>query len=188
VSLPADDAGAVLINVAFDRRSRRFGAGYGDFLLHMARYIERLHRRGHAVRFASHMPSDEKFLTDLEREFALKLEVEQLHSMDLEQGYQVYRDAALVVGTRGHATMIPFGLGTPVLSLMSHPKMRYFLEDIGRLEWGVELSEPDLGDVVFEKSVTILDAAARVRQEIAPLQLPLLEAVSGAAAGFLARV
>jgi hypothetical protein len=38
---------------------------------------------------------------------------------------------------RGHAGMIPFGCGTPIISLVSHPKMAYFLADIERPEWGV---------------------------------------------------
>lgn len=43
----------------------------------------------------------------------------------------IYRQMDLVIGMRGHANIIPFGVGTPVIGLGSHNKNRFFLEQIG---------------------------------------------------------
>ena len=72
------------------------------------------------------------------------------------QGAVANRDASLVIGMRGHATMVPFCLGTPVLSIVSHPKMRYFLEDIGRLYWAFDAATPDLGERLLESTLDIV--------------------------------
>jgi len=43
----------------------------------------------------------------------------------------VYRQCDLVIGMRGHANIIPFGVGTRVIGIGSHNKNRFFLEEIG---------------------------------------------------------
>ena len=44
--------------------------------------------------------------------------------------------------------MIPFGCGNAIVSLVSHDKLRYFLESIGHPEWGVEVLAADFVDKV----------------------------------------
>ena len=63
-----------------------------------------------------------------------------------EEILRFYRSVDLVIGMRGHAQMVPFGLGTPILSLIAHDKMGWFLDDIGHPEWGVDFRDPDFGD------------------------------------------
>ena len=46
----------------------------------------------------------------------------------------IYRQMSLVIGMRGHANIIPFGVATPVIAMSSHPKNRFFLEEIGTPE------------------------------------------------------
>ncbi len=170
-------AGPVLINAAFDRSARRFGDGYPEFLSQMRVAIRKLQERGTEVRFASHLPSDERFVKDLDERFGVRLEIDRFHAMELEDGYEVYRKASLVVGMRGHATMIPFGLGTPVLSIVSHPKLRYFLEDLDRVQWAIDVADPHLGSALYEKASAILDDPASVRADIAQLQSGLLAVI-----------
>ncbi len=43
----------------------------------------------------------------------------------------IYRQCDLVIGMRGHANIIPFGVGTRVIGIGSHNKNRFFLEEIG---------------------------------------------------------
>jgi hypothetical protein len=49
---------------------------------------------------------------------------------------------------RGHAQMIPFGLGAPILSLIAHDKLGWFLDDIGHPEWGVDVTRADFPDAL----------------------------------------
>ena len=64
-----------------------------------------------------------------------------------------YAKPKLVIGMRGHAQMIPFGCKTPIVSIVSHNKLQWFLDDIGKPEWGAdvlsETYEEDLRTRVF---------------------------------------
>jgi polysaccharide pyruvyl transferase WcaK-like protein len=178
---PATGTGRVLLNAAFDRRSRRFGESYGEFLEEMVRLVNGVRASGAEIAFAAHLTSDERLVSDLRRSFDLELPVERLYNNPLEESLAVYRDASLVIGMRGHATMVPFGLGTPVLSIVSHPKMRYFLEDIGRLSWAFDAAMPDLGERLLESTLDIVAREEEVRREVLALQEQLVEPVFSAA-------
>ncbi|MGK5531034.1 polysaccharide pyruvyl transferase family protein [Streptomyces sp. URMC 129] len=145
----------VLVNCAYDRAGLRFGHDYGHFLAQMAVALRAL--RGHAdVRYAAHMPTDERFVHDLRREHGLTLPVEPLYARTNDEIRDVFRRAKLVIGMRGHAGMIPFGCGTPIVSLVSHPKLAYFLADIGRPEWGVAVHDRELAARLTERAVSLL--------------------------------
>jgi polysaccharide pyruvyl transferase WcaK-like protein len=55
--------------------------------------------------------------------------------------YHFYNEMEIVLGMRGHAQMIPFGLNCKIVTLSTHNKMRYFLEDIEAPELLVDLRE-----------------------------------------------
>lgn len=67
---------------------------------------------------------------------------------------------------RGRAGMIPFGVGTPIISLISHPKTAYFLSDIERPEWDVSVHEKNLGAVLTERALDILDHHGRTVADV----------------------
>jgi len=175
---PEPSMDGVLINAAYDRSSRRFGEAYPQFLEQMAKAIRTLDERGVAVGFAAHLPSDERFLVDVAPLIGRSLDCHRLYDLELEAAYRVYRRAALVIGMRGHATMIPFGLGVPVLSVVSHPKLRYFLEDIERTEWALDVDAPELGQQLATRALEILADQAAVRRDILRLQATLMQSVS----------
>jgi polysaccharide pyruvyl transferase WcaK-like protein len=54
-----------------------------------------------------------------------------------------YSRAKQVIGMRLHSCLIPFGLGVPVIPLISHDKLKNWLLDIGHPEWGVELENAE---------------------------------------------
>ncbi|MFE9920359.1 polysaccharide pyruvyl transferase family protein [Streptomyces sp. NPDC005774] len=146
----------VLVNCAYDRAGLRFGHDYGHFLAQMATALRNLRDRAD-VRYAAHMPADEKFVHDLRREHGLSLPVERLYDMSNDRIRELYGRSRLVIGMRGHAGMIPFGCGTPILSLVSHPKLAYFLSDIGRREWGLSVHDRELGPRLAERAGAVLD-------------------------------
>ncbi|WP_329208080.1 tetratricopeptide repeat protein [Streptomyces sp. NBC_00683] len=146
----------VLVNCAYDRANLRFGHDYGHFLAEMDAAIRATGERAE-VRYAAHMPADEKFVHDLRREHGTSLPVEPLYLRSNEQIRDLYRRTRLVIGMRGHAGMIPFGCGTPVISLVSHPKLAYFLTDIERPEWGVSVHDRALGARLAERATAVLE-------------------------------
>ncbi len=152
---PAVREDTVLINCAYDRAGLRFGHDYGHFLAEMAAAIRAMSGAAE-VRYAAHMPADERFVDDLRREHGLILPVEPLYLLSNDAIRELYRRTRLVIGMRGHAGMIPFGCGTPVISLVSHPKLAYFLADIDRSDWGVSVHERALGARLAERALAVL--------------------------------
>ncbi|MEV5160076.1 polysaccharide pyruvyl transferase family protein [Streptomyces sp. NPDC053728] len=156
---PDDGAGrddTVLINCAYDRAGLRFGHDYGHFLAETAAAVRAIGERAE-VRYAAHMPADERFVHDLRREHGTALPVEPLYLFSNDRIRELYRRTRLVIGARGHAGMIPFGCGTPIISLVSHPKLAYFLADIDRPDWGVSVHERSLGTRLAERAAHVLD-------------------------------
>ncbi|MCT2592965.1 tetratricopeptide repeat-containing glycosyltransferase family protein [Streptomyces sp. N2-109] len=154
---PERRADTVLLNCAYDRAGLRFGHDYGHFLGQLAEAVRKL--SGHAeVRYAAHMPADERLVHDMRREHGITLPVDPLYDFSNDEIRDHYARTRLVIGMRGHATMIPFGCGTPVLSLISHPKLAYFLDDIGRPEWGVSVHDRELGALLTERAVALLES------------------------------
>ncbi|WP_329040159.1 polysaccharide pyruvyl transferase family protein [Streptomyces sp. NBC_00178] len=146
----------VLVNCAYDRAGLRFGHDYGHFLAETAAAVRAVGKRAE-VRYAAHMPADEKFVHDLRREHGITLPVEPLYLFTNDRIRELYRHTRLVIGMRGHAGMIPFGCGTPIISLVSHPKLAYFLSDIDRPEWGVSVHDRALGARLAERAADVLD-------------------------------
>ncbi|MDM7831995.1 glycosyltransferase [Cellulomonas edaphi] len=185
---PADDAAerdVVYLNVAYDRSALRFKDEYAAFLAQIDAFVRGL--AGVArVRIAAHTIPDERIAVDLFREHGTRVGVDSFFRLGIAETTRLYREAALVVGMRGHAGMIPFGLGTPIVSLVSHPKLRYFLEDIGRPEWGVDVSERHLGARLVELSTAVLDDQARFRGEVADARQALYATSVSALRAFLA--
>ncbi|MEV6110606.1 tetratricopeptide repeat protein [Streptomyces sp. NPDC051940] len=153
---PAERTDTVHINCAYDRAGLRFGSGYGHFLAEMAHAVRALGERAE-VRCAPHTPADERFVHDLRREHGVTLPVDPLYDYSNAEVRALFRRTKLVIGMRGHAGMIPFGCGTPILSLVSHPKLGYFLADMDRPEWGVSVHEPRLGALLTERAAALLD-------------------------------
>ncbi|MGC4914471.1 polysaccharide pyruvyl transferase family protein [Streptomyces albogriseolus] len=171
---PAERADTVLVNCAYDRAGLRFGHDYGHFLGQMAFALRGLRERAD-VRYAAHMPADERFVDDLRRVHGLTLPVEQLYERTNDDIRALFRTSRLVIGMRGHAGMIPFGCGTPILSLVSHPKLAYFLSDIGREEWGLSVHDRDLGPLLLERAAAVLDDHAGAVADVHAAQRPLWE-------------
>ena len=171
---PVERADTVLVNCAYDRAGLRFGHDYGHFLAQTALALKGLRERAD-VRYAAHMPADEKFVHDLRREHGVALPVEQLYDMTNDGIRELYGRSRLVIGMRGHAGMIPFGCGTPILSLVSHPKLAYFLSDIGRQEWGLSVHDRGLGPRLLERATAVLDDHAAAVADVHGAQKLLWE-------------
>jgi polysaccharide pyruvyl transferase WcaK-like protein len=76
----------------------------------------------------------------------------------------------LTIGARGHAQMIPFGTGNGIISLISHDKLRWFLEDVGLESWGLELLVPNLEEKILERVNAFSEGRHDIANEIAERQ------------------
>lgn len=145
----------ILINAAYDRAGLRFGHDYDHFLAQMAKAVRDLGELAE-VRCVAHSLDDEKMAFDLRRAHGISLPIVPMYDFDNDAIRDLYARTKLVIGMRGHAGMIPFGCGTPIISLISHPKMAYFLRDIERPEWGVSVHERHLADLLVERAKDLL--------------------------------
>jgi len=78
-----------------------------------------------------------------------------LVNKSLDQQLTYYKEIGVMLATRGHAQMIPIGCATPTVSLITHNKVAYFLDDLKRLapasrisETGVDITRVRSGDLV----------------------------------------
>ncbi|WP_242091615.1 polysaccharide pyruvyl transferase family protein [Aestuariivivens sediminicola] len=127
----------VAINTAFDRSHLRFGKNIGVILSNTAKMLKDI-SKNIPIKFYSHMQTDEAILPFLQS-FGVKYELVKLSHVHPKKIIEEYSRPKLVVGMRGHAQMIPFGCKTPIVSIISHDKLQWFLDDIGRPNWGVDV-------------------------------------------------
>ncbi|MFF0166024.1 glycosyltransferase [Streptomyces prasinus] len=178
---PAEREDTVLLNAAYDRAGLRFGHDYGHFLAEIAKAVRGIGAHTE-VRCVAHSLDDERIAFDLRREHGVSLPVIPMYDFDNDAIRDLYARTRLVIGMRGHAGMIPFGVGTPIVSLISHPKMAYFLADIERPEWGVSVHERNLGAVLTERATGILDRHAATVADVHERQQTLWKVTEANAA------
>ncbi|MEU6256058.1 glycosyltransferase [Streptomyces sp. NPDC047043] len=162
---PASREDTILINAAYDRAGLRFGHDYDYFLAQMAQAVRELGELAE-VRCAAHSLDDERIAFDLRREHGISMPVIPMYDFENDEIRDLYARTKLVIGMRGHAGMIPFGCGTPIISLISHPKMAYFLRDIERPEWGVSVHDRHLAARLVERSKDLLADHAKTVADV----------------------
>lgn len=148
---PKRETGKVAFNFAFDRAERRYGGYQPEIIDQLVRSMHRLRDKGYEIYIVAHC------LPDLSMRGAVG-DWKGIHAVnasmwDLDKLARFYNQMDVVLGMRGHAQMIPFGVNCQIISLGSHEKMRWFLEDIDAQDWYVELTEdiPTLSDRVVTK-------------------------------------
>ena len=78
-------------------------------------------------------------LNELDDPIVYDIETIWDYENDVEYVLNLYRSMDVVLGMRGHAQMIAFGQAVPVVSLISHNKLRWFLEDVDMSDTGLEV-------------------------------------------------
>ena len=141
----------IALNCAFDRADLRYKGRDKQILREIADGIKELaHSLDCGIKYFSHYKADEAMI-DCLKEADLDYEFVDLSRKSTLEIIQAYREPLLAVGMRGHSQMIPFGCQTPILSLVSHNKLQWFLDDIGQPDWGVDLH----GKLIKEKIVSV---------------------------------
>ncbi|MAF30096.1 MAG: hypothetical protein CL820_10020 [Croceicoccus sp.] len=157
------------INLAFDRADRRFGSGPEASVKEIAEAAAHMVAKGWRASFAVHDPRD-RFYLPLLRQFGLTFDVVDIAHAPISAIYEYYCTTDLTIGMRGHGQMVPFGLQRPVFTLASHPKMTYFLEDIGHEEWGVDIRQPGFRDRLIAGMEAIADDPDGTRDRLTAAQ------------------
>ena len=176
----------IALNCAFDRIELRLGKQTDAILSDLAAAIKEL-SHSYSIAYYAHAKSDHQMLPYLDKA-GVSYRLENLFYIHPREVVQAYARPALVLGMRGHAQMIPFGCTTPILSLVSHDKIKWFLEDIKRLEWGIEMQAPDFKTQLIESSRRILKNRETVSNDIRSIQCQLLETTQKNVSDFLTQL
>jgi SAM-dependent methyltransferase/polysaccharide pyruvyl transferase WcaK-like protein len=147
------------INIAYDRYHLRYGADMYQILDQIALALKEISSKGYRIFNLCHLENDAKFELTLDAHNIHYQTINLQYSLP-QQTYETYCNMELTLGTRGHAQMIPFGLNSKILSLGSHNKLKYFLEDIQSLDWYVDLREEvsSLKDRITTRFFEIIDS------------------------------
>lgn len=171
----AGDGPHVLLQLAGDRASRRFGRRRGALLRRLAGVVEGLvGDRGAHVVLCPHLLDDVPLCSELLAALPAKVRRESMSMTSVLNGaaaaptfFDRYRQVDLVVGMRGHSTICAVGVGTPVIGLASHDKVGGFLRQVGLDDWVVDLDDDRrlrrLGTTAGEILDDLAAARARVR-------------------------
>jgi len=154
----------IAINIAYDRSESRFGNRYESFVAEVGAALRKIGKEAE-LRYVAHTRGDERFLFDLARQENIHLKSNRLFDASISEIIRFYRECKLVIGMRGHAGMIPFGCGTPILSLVTHPKLRYFLEDVGFPDWAIGI-DGAFSETLYERTHEILKNFDVCRQNV----------------------
>jgi len=138
-----ESVGGVAFNFAFDRSLLRF-EDLNRFFGSIQILIDQIIKDGCEVHIIAHKHMDLNALDYIKNYH----KVINLTESSTKEVIDYYSSCNLVFGMRGHAQMIPLGLGIPIYSLISHDKMAFLLEDIGKINWGCEIN-----DELFEKNI-----------------------------------
>lgn len=130
----------VALNMAFDREEQRFGGKQEQIFEQIYQAILSVRRLGYEVVYAAHSDKDLKFLLYM-NEKKLFLPFVNLERSLPEEVIEFYHNVDVAIGMRGHAQMIPFGVGTKIISLGTHDKLKWFLEDVHLEKCYVDLNK-----------------------------------------------
>ncbi|MCA5892764.1 polysaccharide pyruvyl transferase family protein [Isoptericola sp. NEAU-Y5] len=64
---------------------------------------------------------------------------------DVLSGPRHFSQVPIVVSSRGHGAMVPFGAGSLVVPIDNSPKMVYFAQEVGIEDLLIDVDDPDLG-------------------------------------------
>lgn len=130
--------------------------------------LSRLKRDGWNIHSVPHARADMKFAAQAAEAGVVDEETVLYGGRDiLYKGVEVFGRTPFIYGTRGHAQMVPFGMGSIPFSAMVHDKLRYFMEDIQRPQWAIDPREAGFEDTLYGQISEAYEARSEHRAHLA---------------------
>ncbi len=186
------ETGRILVGINFvsDRPHYTFPNNYKDTqkkfydeLIKVCKYL--IETRNALIINLDHIPVLDEEVNKLFKESlgtdnykVLSEEVPEIYPPSLINSHYLayfYKKMDLVLGMRGHSNIISFGMGVPLISIGSHNKNRFFLNDINEMDYLVDIRnfENDINcDMIIEKIEKLLcdnqymERTAKVRKKM----------------------
>ncbi|MEQ9404480.1 MAG: polysaccharide pyruvyl transferase family protein [Cyclobacteriaceae bacterium] len=145
-------------NLSYDRPKYRFGDREKEILEDLASFLRYAHENSdYNIHITLHKHIDGEILKYLPDN--LTFELINLTESSANEIMEYYSKIDLAVGMRGHAQLIPFGLNKKMISIVSHNKMQYFLDDI-KLNLGADVESSSFLDDLISKFNEVKDSAS----------------------------
>ena len=145
----------ISFQIAGDFRWERYihnGILETDFLNSVKRISGYLVDCGYKVQYPLHQPEDAFF-----RPYILEYEkftipwVWRTCMKNIPLGLSYYKNAKLVISMRGHGLIIPYGLGTPIISLENQNKQRELMKRLNLDYYNVPISDSKFINKVIDR-------------------------------------
>jgi polysaccharide pyruvyl transferase WcaK-like protein len=129
---------------------------------------KRLQGEGWQIDSVPHARADMLFVEQAAGEHLRMREIKLFGDRDgLYKGVEYFADLPYFLGTRGHAQMVPFGMGSIPVSLLVHHKTGYFARDLGHPEWAVDPRQEDFPDRLYTVLHEVEEQRTDLRTELA---------------------
>lgn len=168
------------LQVTFERRNELAGYDRDQVFSGLLRVAKELRRLGYELDVIGHGMSDHSFHAFL-AENGVTARLVRLDGVKrgVFQGLEYYGRLPLTIGMRGHAQMIPFGMGNGIISVAARGKLRYFAEDIGHPELAIEPHEGKWSTQVLDRVDAWFGDFAASRAEFATVRERLWDTTLG---------
>lgn len=153
------------ICLAFDRFQNRFSSDFNVIFSKLIEFANHWSSEGYSIQFFVHNPPD------LESVYAGRFQESgyQLHNLSgrhIKDVLRFYQEKMIIIGMRGHSLMIPWGLLTPVISLTTQNKQKWFMEITDHDNRSIEVNNPDFLPKLNYEVKYILDNYEKAVDEI----------------------
>ena len=144
----SSDTNSVGFIIAGDRLDNRHN-DLPKFIAEMGKFVEYLKTKGKKTVLINH-----------QNDFWLKQYIDfdeyiDLFEKECDYIYETYSNIETVVCDRGHGQMIPFSCGCKILTVISHDKLKWFLDDIGLNEFSVDEDDKLLSEKLIDKFTSL---------------------------------
>ncbi len=150
----------IALNCAFDRKQLR--SLNCDILCSIAKVAKEMTKFS-MIKFFVHAESDTQILPYLDK---YGVDYEIVRFLTPKSVLEAYSKARMVIGMRGHAQMIPFGCNTPIVSIISHDKMAWFLDDIHHPEWGVDVLDANFEAKLLATAKNVYNSYEQIMKDL----------------------
>ena len=149
------------INLAGDRSLLRFN-DKKRFYNHLARVFKQMVNRNYELYFFNHnwnpMNNCQDFIDSIPYQKTI-YNIETIWGRnDIDKAIHFYKSMDLIIAMRGHSQIIPFGQNKKVVSLISHDKLRWFLEDVEMENTGIDVNDKGLHDKLLHLIDQVLNS------------------------------
>jgi polysaccharide pyruvyl transferase WcaK-like protein len=170
---PRDTGRRIAVQCSIDDLQRRAGFDADRIYAAEISVLRRLAREGWEIDSVPHDPLDLGFATVLGAEgFLTRARPLRGDPSAATAGLSEFAQTPLVLATRGHAQVIPFGMGAIPIALGVHNKIRWFAEDIGHPELVIDPRTDTFAEDLYhlinatwERQADLRDDFARRRHE-----------------------